>query len=225
MKVLVIEDNHIIRENICAAFRESAFAVDCTDTAEEGLWFAKQGTYDAIILDWMLPDHEGTYVTEQLRLCRIDTPIIMLTAKDRVEDRIEGLNYGADDYMAKPFDLRELIARVHALTRRQYKNFSNQIAIDNLTIDREKREVIRDGTTINLSAREYALLEYLALREGHIVSRTDIHDHVYAFEDDSTSNVVDVYIGYLRKKIEQKHLKKLIHTHRGQGYRIGIGNG
>ena len=221
MKILLIEDSPIIVENISQAFREARYAVDAALTAVDGLWLAKEASYDAIILDWMLPDQSGIDILEQLRDSGIETPVVMLTARDETVDKIKGLNTGADDYMTKPFDLGELLARVSALIRRTYKQQSNVINICDLSLDRDKRSVHRGNKPIELSAREYALLEYLCLREGHIVSRSDIYDHIYAFENDSASNVVDVYIGYLRKKIQPKGFSPLIHTHRGQGYRIG----
>ena len=221
MKILLIEDSPIIVENISQAFREARYAVDAALTAVDGLWLAKEASYDAIILDWMLPDQSGIDILEQLRDSGIETPVVMLTARDETVDKIKGLNTGADDYMTKPFDLGELLARVSALIRRTYKQQSNVINICDLSLDRDKRSVHRGNKPIELSAREYALLEYLCLREGHIVSRSDIYDHIYAFENDSASNVVDVDIGYLRKKIQPKGFSPLIHTHRGQGYRIG----
>ncbi|NRA36980.1 MAG: response regulator transcription factor [Planctomycetes bacterium] len=222
MKILVVEDNPIINENLCVAFRELTYAVDSAMTAEDAIWYAENNAYDVIILDWMLPDQDGTEVLQRMRSKGITTPVIMLTARDAVDDRIEGLTVGADDYMVKPFDLGELLARVSVQIRRRYEQTSNNIEIGDLKIDRDRRSVKRGSTEIELSAREYALLEYLALREGHIVTRSDIYDHIYAFDDESASNVVDVYIGYLRKKIEIGSAAKLIHTHRGQGYRLGL---
>jgi DNA-binding response OmpR family regulator len=147
--------------------------------------------------------------------------VLILTARDAVEDRIQGLDLGADDYLVKPFAFGELLARIRAMIRRKYGEKNPVIKVSDLQIDTVRRQVLRRGDSIDLTAREYALLEYLALRAGEVVTRTDIWDHVYDFHSDSASNVVDVYIGYLRKKIERPEWPKLLHTRRGQGYVLG----
>lgn len=221
MRLLVVEDYAPIRESVTQGLREAGFAVDSAADGQEGLWFAESHEYDVIVLDLMLPEIDGLTVLRKLRAAENPACVLILSAKDRLEDRVLGLNLGADDYLIKPFAFDELLARVQALVRRRYCVQDPLIRVENLEIDTAKRNVQRDGRNIELTAREYALLEYLAMRSGQVVTRTDIWQHVYDFLSDSHSNVVDVYIGYLRKKIESPELPKLIHTRRGQGYVLG----
>jgi len=221
MRILVVEDYDPVRESIAKALREEGFAVDTAADGKDGLWLAESNDYDVIVLDLMLPQIDGLTVLRKLRAGERSPCVLILTARDELEDRVEGLNSGADDYLVKPFALEELLARVRTLVRRKYNQRDPVIRIADLVIDTAARTVRRDQREIELTAREYALLEYLALRAGELVSRTSIWEHVYDFQSDSQSNVVDVYVGYLRKKIEAPNLPKLIHTRRGQGYWLG----
>jgi DNA-binding response OmpR family regulator len=214
MRVLVVEDYAPVRAAVREGLLENGFAVD----GEDGLWFAAANPYDVVILDIMLPKLDGLTLLRRLRASGSRVAVLLLTAKDTIEDRVTGLDLGADDYLVKPFAFAELLARVRALVRRRYDVATSLITIEDLEIDTATRTVRRAETSIPLSAREYALLEYLGLRAGELVTRTDIWEHLYDFQSDSTSNVVDVYIGYLRKKLGAP---QLIHTRRGQGYILG----
>ena len=176
--------------------------------------------YDAVLLDIMLPEVDGLTILNTLRAKKIDVPVLMITAKGEIEDRIKGLSIGADDYIAKPFDFSELLARLKAVIRRSKGKPSPIITIDNLVIDTNSRTVKRAGKEIRLSAKEYNLLEYLALNEGRVVSRTELIEHVYDAEFDLDSNIIDVYINYLRNKIDKGFDKQFIHTVRGAGYTL-----
>lgn len=221
MRVLLIEDYLPLVKSVSQGLREAGYAVDTATDGEMGLECAEAQSYDAVILDLMLPKLDGLTVLERLRERRNASPVLVLTARDAIDDRVKGLDLGADDYLVKPFAFQELLARVRAIIRRRYQSSDSTIRIGDLEIDQAARTVRRGGAPIVLSAREYALLEYLAARRGQVVSRADIWDHVYDFASEPSSNVVDVYIGYLRKKIEQDALPKLIHTRRGQGYVLG----
>lgn len=221
MRILLVEDYEPLRNAVAQGLREAGFAVDVTGDGEEGLWYGLSNDYDAIVLDIMLPGVDGLTILRRLRQKKQTVPILLLTARDRVEDRVCGLDGGADDYLVNPFAFDELLARIRALVRRGYGRKNPIISIGDLKIDTAKRTVSRRGISLSLTAREYALLEYLALRAGEVVSRTDIWEHVYDFHSMAESNVVDVYIGYLRKKIERPEWPRLIHTHRGQGYMLG----
>ncbi len=223
MRVLVIEDYQPLLKSLTQGLEEAGFAVDASADGEEGLWYARSHDYDAIVLDLMVPGVDGLTILSRLRRDGSSVPVLIVTAKDTVEDRVKGLDLGADDYLVKPFAFEELVARVRALVRRGYDNRDPVIRIDDLEIDTTARTARRDGQRIDLSAREYALLEFLAMRAGQVVSRTAVWEHVYDFHSDPASNVVDVYVGYLRKKIERPGLAKLIHTRRGQGYLLGRG--
>lgn len=215
MRVLVVEDYRPIRVAVQEGLEEAGFAVDAAEDGERGLWMAQTNPYDALVLDLMLPRLDGASVMRQLRQGGSKVPILLLTAKDTVEDRVAGLDLGADDYLTKPFAFTELVARVRALIRRSYDAPDPVVRIADVEIDTARRLVQRRGETIALSAREYALLEYLALRAGQLVTRTQIWEHVYDFHSEARSNVVDVYVGYLRKKLGAP---PIIHTRRGQGY-------
>ena len=221
MRALVVEDYAPVRTAVVEGLTENGFAVDSSADGEEGLWFAQQNPYDVIVLDLMLPKLDGLGVLRKLRASGSTVPVLVLTARDGVDDRVRGLDTGADDYLVKPFAFAELLARVRVLVRRRY-DAAPVIRIGDLEIDTTKRAVKRGDESIVLSAREYALLEYLALRAGQLVTRTEIWEHVYDFHSDAHSNVVDVYIGYLRKKLEREGAAKLIHTRRGQGYVLGV---
>ena len=221
MRLLLIEDYKPMQKSLVKGLREANFAVDFTGDGKEGLWYAKSNNYDVIILDIMLPGLDGLSILRELRALGDATHILILTAKDTLEDKVRGLELGADDYLIKPFEFKELLARLRALIRRDYKKKSPQLTIEDLTIHLNTQQVYRDGRLLCLTAREYALLEYLAMRAGEVVTRTDIWEHVYEFNSAASSNVVDVYIGYLRKKMEKQGKPALIHTIRGRGYLLG----
>ena len=222
MRVLVVEDYAPVRAAVREGLAENGFAVDVANDGEEGLWLAQSNPYDVIVLDLMLPKVDGTSILKKLRAGGSQVAVIVLTARDQLDDRVKGLDLGADDYLVKPFAFAELLARVRALVRRRYEMRDPTIRVGDIEIDTARREVKRSGESIALSAREYALLEYLAMRLGEVVTRTDIWEHVYDFHSEAHSNVVDVYIGYLRKKLERDGAPKLIHTRRGQGYLFGV---
>jgi DNA-binding response OmpR family regulator len=222
MRVLLIEDYRPLQNSLAKGLREEGFAVDATGDGKEGLWYATGNDYDVIILDLMLPGLDGLSLLERLRTKGKRDPVLILTAKDSVSDRVKGLNLGADDYLIKPFAFEELLARVRALVRRGYQQKNPCVEIEDLRIDTAAQRVWRDGQEVVLTSREYVLLEYLALRAGQTVSRSDIWEHVYEFESSATSNVVDVYVGYLRKKLDGEGRRPLIHTVRGRGYRLGV---
>lgn len=221
MRLLVVEDYKPLQQSIVKGLREAGFAVDVTGDGKEGLWYAKSNEYDAIILDIMLPGLDGLSILKQLRNIGNKSHILILTAKDSLDDKVKGLDFGADDYLVKPFAFEELLARLRALTRRTYQQKRTCITIEDIKIDLNKQQVYRNNQPVILTPREYALLEYLAMRAGQIVTRTDIWEHVYDFNSSATSNVVDVYIGYLRKKLEREGKPALIHTIRGRGYMLG----
>lgn len=221
MRALVVEDYAPIRVAVVEGLTEAGFAVDAAEDGEDGLWLAQENPYDVVVLDLMLPKLAGEQVLARLRAAGVAVPVLVLTAKDTVEDRVRGLDAGADDYLVKPFALTELLARCRALVRRGYARKDPTLRVEDLEIETTRRVVRRAGEVVVLSPREYALLEYLALRAGELVTRTEIWDHVYDFRSDAHSNVVDVYIGYLRRKLEREGARKLIHTRRGQGYVLG----
>ena len=220
MRVLVIEDYEPLRTALVKSLRENHFSVDQSDDGREGLHRASTGEYDLIVLDLMLPGLDGFEVLTQLRAGGHDTHVLILTARDQVDDRVRGLDLGADDYLVKPFAMKEFLARARALVRRSYVRKSPLLEIGHLSIDTNDHTVLIDGQSVELTAKEYALLEYLAMRVDQVVSRLDIWEHVYDARSDSTSNVVDVYISYLRKKLEREGQPKLIHTRRGEGYML-----
>ncbi len=215
MKILVVEDEEDLLQVIATALRESGFSVDLAADGAEGLAKAQGNDYDAVVLDIMLPKLDGYGVLSQLRENKL-TPVLMLTARDAVADRVEGLNRGADDYLTKPFELDELVARLRALIRRSVGSPSPIIELGEVTIDTAARTVNLAGEPIELSAKEYSLLELLAFHRGRLVTRTMIYEHIYGEEDDTLSNVVDVYVSNLRRKLGSD----LIETRRGQGYII-----
>jgi len=221
MRLLVIEDYRPLQQSLTKGLREAGFAVDTTRDGQEGLWYAMGSEYDVIILDLMLPGMNGLEILKKIRAQGRKSHVLILTAKDTVEDRVAGLDLGADDYLVKPFAFEELLARVRALLRRRYLEKNPRIKIKDLRIDLTTQRVWRGREEIQLTPREYALLEYLAMRLGQTVSRADIWEHLYEFNSSASSNVVDVYIGYLRRKIERPDKPSLIHTVRGRGYVLG----
>ncbi|MHC4660477.1 MAG: response regulator transcription factor [Planctomycetota bacterium] len=218
MSVLIIEDYDPLRKSLAKGLKEAGYAVDATGDGEEGLWFAKTGQYDVIVLDLMLPGMDGLTILKKLRSKGNPVHIIILTAKDTLDDKVKGLDLGADDYLVKPFEFKELLARVRALVRRTHDEKSPVIKIGNLKIDTGNRTAHRGKRPVELTAREYAILEYLALRAGQVVTRDDICKHVYDWTEETNSNIIDVYIGYIRKKLEEDGGSRLIHTRRGMGY-------
>lgn len=213
MKILVVEDEPDLLRVLSQALRESGYAVDEAADGEEGLFKAKAWEYDAVILDLLLPKLNGWDVLQNLRKER-KTPVLILTARDSVQDRVKGLDAGADDYLAKPFHLTELLARVRALIRRSAGLAVSEMQVGQLLIDTRSRTVSRAGTEISLTPREYALLELLALNRGSIVTRTQIYEHLFEEQEESFSNLVDVHVSNLRRKLGGD----FITTRRGQGY-------
>jgi len=221
MRLLLIEDYRPLRQSLTKGLREAGFAVDVTGDGKEGLWYATGNDYDVIILDLMLPGMDGLSILRKLRAKGRQSHVLILTAKDTLQDRVSGLDLGADDYLVKPFAFEELLARIRALLRRGYRQKNPRIKVKDLRIDLTTQRVWRGREELELTPREYALLEYLAMRTGQTVSRTDVWEHVYEFNSSASSNVVDVYIGYLRKKIERPGKPSLIRTVRGRGYILG----
>ena len=217
MRLLVVEDEIDLLESLAQALREDGYAVDTADNGDDGYFKAKTWDYDAIILDWMLPKLNGIELLRRLRRDK-KTPVLLLTAKDAVSDRVTGLDQGADDYLVKPFSLSELLARVRALIRRSTGNASNLIVIGSIEINLASKTVQDSGNAIELTAREYAMLELLAVHAGKLVSRSMIYNHIFDEQDDTLSNLVDVHISHLRKKLG----RDLIETRRGQGYILHV---
>jgi len=220
VRVLLIEDFEPLARSMAKGLREANYAVDVTADGAEGLALAEAGSYDGVLLDLMVPKMDGLAILERLRARGSTTGVLVVTARDQVSDRVAGLDLGADDYLVKPFAFEELLARLRAVIRRRYLKPSNLVRIHDLEVDAGGRSVRRAGKTIPLSALEYALLEYLAVRRGQVVTRSEILEHVYDLAKEPTSNVVDVYVGYLRKKIDDGHPVKLLRTHRGLGYSL-----
>jgi len=218
MRLLLVEDSERLRRSLATAFKRSGYAVDATGDGCEGLWLAEANDYDVVVLDLMLPGLDGLAVLGRLRARGRDTQILLLTARDTVEDRVRGLREGADDYLVKPFALEELLARVQALCRRSYRQKRPRLLIGDLELDPAARRVRRAGQPVELTAREFALLEYLALRRGTVVSRQEIEAHLYDDQADLMSNVVDSAVCVLRRKLAAPGAPPLIHTRRGLGY-------
>ena len=215
MRLLIIEDEPDLLSGLTRALRKESYAVDTAMEGEDGLFKAQSIDYDAIVLDVMLPQLDGWQILARLRATK-NTPVLMLTARDTTKDRVRGLDGGADDYLVKPFDLHELLARVRALVRRGKGRASSALEIDGIRIDTVARQVTRDGEEVTLTAREYVVLEYLAVRRGEVVTRTDLYEHLFDDDDSTLSNVIDVHISNLRKKLGAG----LVTTRRGHGYVI-----
>jgi two-component system OmpR family response regulator len=215
MRILVVEDEPRLLANLAKALREEGYAVDTADNGDDGLFKAETCDYDAIVLDVMLPQLNGWELLARLRK-RKQTPVLMLTARDGTSDRVRGLDTGADDYLVKPFDLHELLARLRALIRRSAGQALSRIEIGEVLIDTRARSILRAGQPVTLTAREYAILEYLALHRGKVVTRSALYEHILDETDDTLSNLVDVHIFSIRKKLGHD----LIATRRGQGYCI-----
>jgi DNA-binding response OmpR family regulator len=224
MRILIIEDEHKIANAIKQGLMQENYAVDVEYDADSGLGSALNQDYDVLVIDRMLPGSlDGVGITEQVRQSKIHTPILLLTAKDQIKDRVEGLNAGADDYLIKPFSFEELLARLRALMRRPQKTQANTLSVGDLSLDTINYRVTRGGKTIDLSAKEFALLEYMMRNAGRVLSKDNIISHVWDFDADILTNTVEVYIGYLRNKIDKPFSKPLLHTNRGFGYILGAG--
>jgi DNA-binding response OmpR family regulator len=221
MRILLVEDEPSAARFIAKGLREAAHAVDVASDGTTAAQRCQQNDYDAVILDVMLPGKDGLTVCREIRGAGLDVPVLMLTARDAVEARVQGLDAGADDYLTKPFDFRELLARVRALTRRDRRPLApERIEVRHLAIDVPGQRVWSHGTEVSLTSREYALLEYLARRAGEVVGRADIAEHVWDEHYDAFSNVVDVYVQRLRRKLDAANEQSLIRTRRGQGYQL-----
>lgn len=220
MRILVVEDDAPLASILIRSLREESYAVDHAADGQEAEWLAFENPYDLIILDLMLPRKNGMEVLKTLRDGGLKVPVLILTARDTKEDVVKGLDKGADDYLTKPFNLEELLARSRALLRRQSGEPATAIEAGPIRIDSSRKEVTRDGTAIQLTAKEYALLEYMARHAGTVLSRTQLSEHVWDMNFEPTSNVVDVYIGYLRNKVDKPFDAPLIKTVRGHGYML-----
>ena len=222
MRILLIEDERKVASFIARALRENSYAVDVAETGEKGLEQAIDVTYDAILLDVRLPGMSGLEVCRELRQQGIEAPVLMLTARGLVEHRVAGLDAGADDYLAKPFALAELLARVRALVRRGFHGGNAKLKYADLALDRHRRRATRGAEIIPLTVKEFALLELFLLHAPELVTRSEIIEHVWDCHFDSETNLVEVYINRLRQKIDDNRPAKLIHTVRGVGYRLGL---
>lgn len=220
MRILVIEDEKKIADFIKRGLKEEGYAVDVAYDGQEGRLLAKTNPYDLILLDLMLPKIDGLSLCKQMKSEGIPAPVIMLTAKDTVRDKVAGLDSGADDYLTKPFAFEELLARIRAVLRKKDAKSVTKFQVDDLVLDLVTHKVTRAGKEIALTAKEYALLEYLMRNAGGVVTRTMISEHVWDVNFDTFTNVIDVYVNYLRNKIDADFENKLIHTVRGRGYVI-----
>jgi DNA-binding response OmpR family regulator len=221
VRILLVEDEHRVASFVARALREQSYAVDVAESCERALALACQTCYDTILLDLRLPDGDGVEVCRTLRNRGVNSPVLMLTARGMVEQRVEGLDAGADDYLTKPFAVAELLARVRALIRRGFQKSAATLRTGDLELDRHRRRAQRSGTPISLTSKEFALLELLLLRSPDIVPRSEILEHIWDAHFDSGTNLLEVYIKRLRQKIDHDYAAKLIHTVRGVGYRLG----
>jgi len=220
MRILVVDDDKNLCGTIKRGLEENAFVADCVYNGDDGLYYATMTPYDLIILDVMMPRKTGFEVCKELRLKKNDTPVLMLTAKDEIEDRVMGLDIGADDYLIKPFDFNELIARVRAILRRKVKNRSPELKIGDLALNTVTREVRWKNKHVELTTKEFVILQYLMQNPDAVITRNMIETHAWDYELDTISNIVDVYIRRIRLKIDPKTGKKIITTVRGAGYKI-----
>jgi DNA-binding response OmpR family regulator len=222
MHILVVEDEQRLARLVARVLGEERHVVDVANDGDNGLYLALRGAYDLIILDLMLPgEYNGLDICREVRAQKISSAILMLTARGAVEDRVAGLRMGADDYLVKPFAMEELLARVDALLRRgRATNEVKQLQVGDLSLDLMRREATRDGKMIELTAKEFALLEYLMRHPGQVLTRTQIIDHVWQYDSEALSNVVDIYVHYLRDKIDRGFSHPMLKTMRGVGYKI-----
>ncbi|MGB9894190.1 MAG: response regulator transcription factor [Candidatus Saccharicenans sp.] len=222
MKILVIEDHRPLAKSLSKGLKEENYTVDLALNGQEGHFLAESNSYDAIILDLMLPEVDGLTILKRWRQKGNQTPVLILTALDSPDQVVAGLDAGADDYLVKPFHFDELLARLRALIRREHQRKDPVLKISDLLIDTRKRKVWRGEKEIFLTAKEYSIIEYLAYHPGEVISRTELWDHLYDWASETTSNVIDVHIHHLRKKIDQPYSKKLIKTIKGGGYALKI---
>jgi heavy metal response regulator len=225
VRILVVEDERKIADFIRRGLTEHGYAVDVAYDGEEALDWPMTADFDAIILDVMLPVRDGIEVCRELRQRGVQTPIMMLTAKDAVEDRVQGLDSGADDYLVKPFAFAELLARLRALSRRQPAVLGARLEVGDLVLDSASRNVVRAGAEIELTSKEYAILEYMMRHPGQVLTRTMLADHAWNYDFDGGSNVIDVHIRNLRRKVDDPFPTELIQTVRGAGYRLSTQTG
>lgn len=218
MRLLLVEDDKSILTATAKGIEKSGYSVDTCDNGRDAQLLISLSEYDCIVLDIMLPGIDGLTILKNMRNSGNHTPVLILTAKDTVEDRVKGLDFGADDYLIKPFSLEELLARIRALMRRQGTERKNELSIADLVMDLSSHEVSRAGKKIELTSKEFAILEYLLRNKNRLLTRTQIVDHVWNYDFDCSSNIVDVYIRYIRAKIDDGFDKKLINTIRGSGY-------
>lgn len=221
MRILVIEDDRKAARLLAEGLQEERFVVDVAHSGEAGDEMASVNDYDVIVLDWVLPDRDGIIVCRDLRERGISTPILMLTARDSLEDRVTGLNTGADDYLTKPFGFSELLARIHALLRRSDSTRPVVLRVADLTLDPLSHRVMRGGVAISLTPKEYVILEVLMRHPGEVVSRAALAERVWDVEPETLSNLLDVHVSHLRRKIDAERRPPLLHTVRGGGYMIG----
>ncbi len=220
MRILLVEDNHRLNHTLKMGLNEDGYAVDSAYTGPDGEVMAQSGVYDVVILDVMLPGKDGMAVCQDLRSQRVKTPILMLTARDTVEDRVEGLDAGADDYLVKPFAINELRARIRALLRRDAPDKSGRLCLADLSMDPAAHRVERAGKLVDLTSKEFALLEYFMRNPNRLLTREMVETHIWNYDFEGTSNVVDVYVRRLRRKIDEPYETKLFETVRGAGYRL-----
>lgn len=221
MHILIVEDEKRLAQIVKQALEEEGHVVELAHDGEQGFEFASTGSYDVIVLDWLLPKLQGPEVTRRLRKAKVATPVLMLTARDAVADRVEGLDAGADDYLVKPFAFQELSARLRSLARRKVETREPALlTFGKLAMDLKAHHVSYDGQTIDLTPKEFALLEYFLRNQGKVHTREQIADRVWGYGSDITNNVVDLYVHYLRNKFDQKGAKELVKTVRGVGYAL-----
>jgi DNA-binding response OmpR family regulator len=220
MRVLVVEDQPQIARFVKEGLEQEGHAASTVSNGAAALASARTHAFDLILLDWLLPDLDGISVCRALRAEGNSVPIIMLTAKDAVADRVSGLDGGADDYMTKPFEFEELFARMRSVTRRAAAGAAPELQVDDLLLDPAAREVTRAGTPITLTRKEFALLEHLMRRAGQVCTRAELLSHVWGYDHDPQTNVVDVYVGYLRRKVDRGFSRRLLHTLPGGGYKL-----
>ncbi len=222
MYILMVEDERRLAQVVRKVLEEEGHTVDVAHDGEDGLAMAMDGSHDVIVLDILLPGIDGFEVCQRLRAGRVDTPVLLLTALDAVEDRVRGLDAGADDYLPKPFAFQELLARLRALGRRRVQaREPDKLQTSDLVLDLRRRRAERADKTIELSPKEFSLLEFLMRNEGRVVTRSQILDHVWGYDYSPDSNLVDVYVTYLRRKVDRGHDRSLIRTVRGAGYALG----
>jgi heavy metal response regulator len=222
MRLLVVEDEQKVARFVRQGLTEEGYAVDVATDGEMGLAMAMDGVHDLIILDIQLPKMDGLQVLQEMRQARVTTPVLLLTVRATIEEKVLGLDAGADDYLTKPFAFQELVARVRALLRRRAETAPPVLQVADLTLDPARRSVCRGGESIDLTPREFALLDYFMRHPGRVLTRTMIAEHVWDYSFDSTTNVIDVYVNYLRKKIDTEREPKLLHTIRGVGYVLKV---